>query len=55
MANGTPGEPHGRQNPIRWDASTATCVLVVGALAFLVFVNFNVRGGATASASLSRR
>lgn len=48
-----PGEPHGKQSPLRWDASTATCVLVIGALAFLAFVNFNV--GASANIGASRR
>lgn len=48
-----PGDPHGKQNPFRWDASTAASLLVLGALAFLVFVNFNI--GASASLGASRR
>jgi hypothetical protein len=36
------GTPHGKQSPFRWDPSTASAVLVLGALAFLVWVNFNV-------------
>lgn len=47
----TPGEPHGRQSPLRWDASTAASVLVLAALAFLVFVNFNVSASAHIGAS----
>lgn len=42
----SPGEPHGKQNPFRWDASVASAVLVVGALAFLVFVKWNVGASA---------
>lgn len=45
------GQPHGKQNPIRWDASTAAALIVLGALAFLVWVNFSV----SASASIARR
>jgi hypothetical protein len=36
------GTPSGKQSPFRWDPSTASAVLVLGALAFLVWVNFNV-------------
>ena len=45
------GQPHGKQSPVRWDASTAAAVIVLGALAFLVWVNFSV----SASASIARR
>lgn len=48
-----PGESHGKQSPIRWDASTAASLMVLGALAFLVFINFNV--GASAHIGASRR
>ena len=51
MYNQTPGEPHGKQSPWRWDASTASSVLVVAALAFLVFINFNVSASAHIGAS----
>lgn len=47
------GTPHGKQNPIRWDTSTAAALIVLGALAFLVWVNFSV--GVTTSASIARR
>jgi hypothetical protein len=53
FGNQAPGEPHGKQNPLRWDTSTASTVLVVGALAFLVFVKWNV--GASASIGAARR
>ncbi len=46
-----PGMSHNKQNPLRWDASSAACVLVIGALAFLVFVNFNVSASAAIGAS----
>lgn len=49
----SPGQSHNKQNPLRWDTSTAACLLALGALAFLVFVNFNV--GASASLGASRR
>jgi hypothetical protein len=48
-----PGEPHGKSSPFRWDPSSAAAVLVLGALAFLIFVNFNV--GASATIGASRR
>lgn len=47
-----PGDPHGKQNPVRWDTSTGSVVLVIGALAFLVFVKWNV--GASAHIGASR-
>ena len=51
MANmdpNAPGNPHGKQSIWRWDASTATVVLVLVALAFLAYVNVTFRGGVTA-------
>jgi hypothetical protein len=38
---------------LRWDPSTAASVLVLGALAFLVFVNFSF--GASAHVGASRK
>ena len=46
FGNTQPGESHGKQNPVRWDTSTGTVVLVVTALAFLVFVKWNVGASA---------
>jgi len=48
-----PGQPHGKQSPFRWDASTAACGLVLAALAFLVFINFSF--GASAHIGASRK
>jgi hypothetical protein len=45
------GMPHGKQSPFRWDTSTAAALIALGALAFLVWVNFSV----SASASIARR
>lgn len=47
-----PGEAHGRTSPWRWDTSTASAVLVLGALAYLVLVahTFQVAGSARVSA-----
>jgi hypothetical protein len=45
----TGGVPHGKQSPIRWDPSTAASVIVIGALLFLVWVNFSVSTSATIS------
>lgn len=55
FGNQNPGEPHGKQNPLRWDTSTATVVLVLGALAFLVFVKWNVGASANIGAGAGRR
>ena len=52
MAN-QPGEPHGRQSPFRWDPSTAASLIVLGALAFLIFINFSF--GASAHIGATRR
>lgn len=35
------GTPHGKQSIFRWDASSAASLIVLGALAFLLFVHFN--------------
>jgi hypothetical protein len=51
--NNAPGEAHGKSSPFRWDASSAAAVIVLGALAFLIFVNFNV--GASAHIGAGRR
>ena len=45
------GTPHGKQNWIRWDASSAASLLVFGALVFLIFVNFNFSSSAHIGAS----
>ena len=39
-----PGNPHGTQSPFRWDASTASVVLVLVALAFLTWVHVSFKG-----------
>lgn len=51
------GQPHGRSNPIRWDVSTATAVLALGALAYLVIAKraFKVSGAGSVSASAGVR
>lgn len=46
-----PGAPHGKTSPIRWDTSTAAGLIVLGALAFLIFVNFNISSSAHIAAS----
>lgn len=43
------GTPSGKQKILRWDPSTAAAVLVLGALAFLVWVNFTFSTSATIS------
>ena len=53
MANmdpNAPGNPHGQQSPWRWDASTATVVLVLVALAFLAWVHVSFKGSVSARA-----
>lgn len=44
------GTPHGKQSAVRWDASSAACALVVGALLFLLFVKVNFSTSISASA-----
>lgn len=46
-----PGTAHGKSTPLRWDTTTAAGAIVIGALVFLVWVNFTF----SASASVSRR
>lgn len=43
----TTGQPHGKQSILRWDPSTAASLIVLGALAFLVWVNFSVSTSAS--------
>lgn len=43
------GTPHGKQSPFRWDPSSAAALFALGALAFLIWVNFAF----TSSASVS--
>lgn len=49
-----PGTAHGKVSPLRWDPATASAVIVLGALAFLVFVNYAFAGSASVSASARR-
>lgn len=44
------GVPHGKQSMFRWDASTATVALVVGAFLFLALVRVTFGGHASVSA-----
>jgi hypothetical protein len=53
MMNQPPGQPHGRQSPFRWDASTAASMFALGALVFLIFINFSF--GASAHIGAGRR
>lgn len=52
--NTDPGQPHGKSNPIRWDTSTAASVLVLAALAYLVFASRVLKVSASASAGVGR-
>lgn len=45
------GTPHGKQSVLRWDPSSAAALIVLGALAFLVWVNFAF----SSSLSISKR
>lgn len=47
----TTGQAHGRTTPFRWDASSAASVIVLGALAFLVWVSISF----SASAHIGKR
>lgn len=47
------GTPHGKQSVLRWDPSSAASLIVLGALAFLIFVNFNF--STSANAQIGRR
>lgn len=49
------GTSHGKQSWLRWDPSSAACVIVFGALAVLVFISLNFRAQVGASAGISRR
>lgn len=46
------GVPHGKQSMFRWDASTASVALVVGAFVFLIWVHFAF--GASASVNVHK-
>jgi hypothetical protein len=49
------GDPaNNKQSPFRWDASTAACVLVLAALAFLFYVKVAARGSVGGSVSVGR-
>jgi hypothetical protein len=48
-----PGNPHGKQSFWRWDPSTAACLIVLVALAWLAYVHLSLRG--TAGISVGRR
>lgn len=56
MANADeyPGTAHGKVTPLRWDPATASAAIVLGALAFLIFVNYAFAGSVSASASARR-
>lgn len=43
------GTPHNKQSILRWDASTAAALIVLGSLAFLVWVNFAFSSSASIS------
>jgi hypothetical protein len=49
-----PGEAHGRSTLLRWDTTTAAGAIVIGALAFLIFVHFNFSAGAHIGAGAHR-
>jgi len=44
------GTPHGKQSMFRWDASTATVLIVAGAFLFLALVHVSFGGHAAVRA-----